>query len=521
MRRDATEFRERFAKWKNGEKYWAIKGQPLPHYKEGKDYDQWIDNLSKKWNVSRKELEQDDYDYERFYNNNPIDAQAILNGNRNVHFPDTYKFPTHPTFSNESVYSGKNGNVVGGSWTYNPKNLQHWTYKLSPSQVKNNWDVIRTLKYAADAENDGFMITDNKGRLPIINNTVEGGVLPEVIIKPKRKSNRVTYEDYEILKQKLSERQDNTNVYKEPVITPIKRVYGSVVPESLVQKKLEEQPIIQQDDYTQKAIREAQNKRTWLSDAADFAHSVGEAAMLASNFVNPLGGRLINSFANVTKNNLNGVSNAITKYNTYRKINKLSKTIESEKSARLFDSYMKDWFNNETSFYLPYKMKVDNRELKVGDVIDYSFDGFGGQSNSLSNLTKDQRYDLAVLQTRSFNFPKQSKLIHMDASGVQPVNQKGFVPKDATNSKSQWNSALKGDPEIWWNKGTPYYNAYGYRSYLDIPRTIVSSVEDLSNAGIKLQGTNVIHGPGVVPFDAIHYGIEPSPYGWFERIKFK
>lgn len=36
----------------------------------------------------------------------------------NGHFPDTFKKPNHPTFSDESQYSGKNGNV-GGHWNDN------------------------------------------------------------------------------------------------------------------------------------------------------------------------------------------------------------------------------------------------------------------------------------------------------------------------------------------------------------------------------------------------------------------
>lgn len=33
----------------------------------------------------------------------------------NGHFPDTFKKPNHPTFSDQSIYHGKNG-YTGGSW---------------------------------------------------------------------------------------------------------------------------------------------------------------------------------------------------------------------------------------------------------------------------------------------------------------------------------------------------------------------------------------------------------------------
>ena len=108
----------------------------------------------------------------------------------------------------------------------------------------------------------------------------------------------------------------------------------------------------------------------------------------------------------------------------------------------------------------------------------------------------------------------------MDDSGPQPVNNVGFVPKDASNSKSAWNSSLRGEPEIWWNRGTPYYDARGYRSIQDIPRTVVSDIEDLKQRGVVLDGLDVMHGPGIVPFEAINYGIQPNPFGWFDRIKF-
>lgn len=49
-------------------------------------------------------------------------AQEAANG----HLPDTYKKPNHPTFSAESVYSGKNG-AVGGTWTQNSRGQWQFT----------------------------------------------------------------------------------------------------------------------------------------------------------------------------------------------------------------------------------------------------------------------------------------------------------------------------------------------------------------------------------------------------------
>lgn len=95
--------------------------------------------------------------------------------------------PTHPTFSNESVYSGRNGNIVGGSWNNNPNALQQWTYQLSPDQIKTNWNTRRTLEYAGNAEDQGFRLIDPIGRIPIIDGVPHGGVLPAVTVTAKKR----------------------------------------------------------------------------------------------------------------------------------------------------------------------------------------------------------------------------------------------------------------------------------------------------------------------------------------------
>lgn len=55
--------------------------------------------------------EQDTYDY---------DMRGAWKANvgqaDNGHFPDTYKKPNHPTFSDESIYHGVDG-YQGGSWS--------------------------------------------------------------------------------------------------------------------------------------------------------------------------------------------------------------------------------------------------------------------------------------------------------------------------------------------------------------------------------------------------------------------
>lgn len=78
-----------------------------------------------------------DYDMEGFKRDNP-DAQI----GPEQHYPDTYKLPNHPTFSDESKYHGKEG-AEGGHWdkkedgTYSftpgKTNLEHFT----PDQLRD------------------------------------------------------------------------------------------------------------------------------------------------------------------------------------------------------------------------------------------------------------------------------------------------------------------------------------------------------------------------------------------------
>src|SRR5574344_771598 len=75
-------------------------------------YERWADAIArhKSINIANDKT----YDYRRYYNENTEAAWRMLQANTKEHFPDTYKLPVHPTFSNESVYS--RGPQMGGNW---------------------------------------------------------------------------------------------------------------------------------------------------------------------------------------------------------------------------------------------------------------------------------------------------------------------------------------------------------------------------------------------------------------------
>lgn len=62
----------------------------------------------------------------------------------NGHYPDTYKKPNHPTFSDQSQYSGVDGHQ-GGQWA--PFGAGRWSYQASPTNVQ---------MHGADALTDYF-----------------------------------------------------------------------------------------------------------------------------------------------------------------------------------------------------------------------------------------------------------------------------------------------------------------------------------------------------------------------------
>ena len=86
------------------------------------------------------------YDYEGFYNSNPDRAWDMVDKPRSIHFTDEYKTSLHPSFSDQSIYSGyKNkfnpNGITGGTW------LNNNNYQLSQSQIESDWNTDATLDY--------------------------------------------------------------------------------------------------------------------------------------------------------------------------------------------------------------------------------------------------------------------------------------------------------------------------------------------------------------------------------------
>lgn len=133
--------------------------------KSAADFEAWKSGLPADMDKSGK-----DYDLAGAFN-------AGLTPEADGHLPDTYKKPNHPTFSNESVYSGKEDGV-GGKWSKDEAGK--WTFEASPDQLKiNKPDDIKS--YFSTKERDSRLL------LPAAENAPKGGAFGavEAAAKPK------------------------------------------------------------------------------------------------------------------------------------------------------------------------------------------------------------------------------------------------------------------------------------------------------------------------------------------------
>ena len=148
--------------------------QNLKSYREnnpGKGYIQFMEELAKAKSKEWKEdedmtllqmLNDNTYNYKQMYEDNP--DYNIQEG----HFKDTYKTVYHPTFSNESMYSGQKSQynpegIIGGWWDYDNK-----IFHANPKQDLNytQWYLDREdpgwkVQAYTWHEGVGHMVGDN------------------------------------------------------------------------------------------------------------------------------------------------------------------------------------------------------------------------------------------------------------------------------------------------------------------------------------------------------------------------
>ena len=115
---------------------------------EEKQFKDWYSKVAKHKNLNpNPDADGQDYDYRGYWKNENRDD--ILGSNPNAHFPDKYKQPTHPTFSNESIYS--NDKTPGGTWV---KGKGTWLFKHNKFTARQ---ADRTADYL-NGTGEGFIL---------------------------------------------------------------------------------------------------------------------------------------------------------------------------------------------------------------------------------------------------------------------------------------------------------------------------------------------------------------------------
>lgn len=103
--------------------------------------------------VEMQMLNDPQYNYETFYNLEPFMAERMLQADPYAHFTDIGKTIYHPTFSDESAFSGYINDfnplgIIGGHWDESGTE-----YTPSESQLQNYFDYNTTRDYLDHAEN--------------------------------------------------------------------------------------------------------------------------------------------------------------------------------------------------------------------------------------------------------------------------------------------------------------------------------------------------------------------------------
>jgi hypothetical protein len=123
------------------------------------------------------------YNYQAFFEEDPQKAWDMLKEDSKAHFTDKYKTVWHPTFSDESIYSGHKSKynpqgIVGGHWKGN-------TFKMSNSLYNGPVSMDERQQYLINNEPNGASLLESNGTLPVYDGTPWGGVLPTVTITPQ------------------------------------------------------------------------------------------------------------------------------------------------------------------------------------------------------------------------------------------------------------------------------------------------------------------------------------------------
>lgn len=144
----------------------------LPNKKEGgwtkeneEDFQKWYAKIAEYKHLNPDPDDENQYyDYRTYWLENPEAARRMLEDDPEVHFTDRYKYPGHPTFSDESMYADEEH--PGGHW----ETVDGVGYYV-PSEYTKSY-IDRTIEYLA-GQNEGVYID---GEYKLIPKMPDGGL---------------------------------------------------------------------------------------------------------------------------------------------------------------------------------------------------------------------------------------------------------------------------------------------------------------------------------------------------------
>ena len=447
--------------------------------------------------------------------------------NGNGHYPDTFKKPNHPTFSDESIYHSEA--TPGGRWrgnTYEPSD-----YVLNQQGGWNNF--LR-----------GFYNQEQgTGAVPIF----KGGVmLPEVTITPQYKeggkiyikpSKRGTFTAaatkhgksvQEFSRQVLANKENyspaivrkanfarnaahwhdgnsGTSFLNMQSSTPLERMNAFIQQQQLqkaVRKQAEKVQAQRDAKMQRRMLVKEENpglKPVSLISAFTPIGDVEQVGLAAENAKQGNYGQAALGLGMLV------LPNFLAKAIRARKIsNALNKELKSNTLSQVVSDDMMDawlaerWYKNETHSLPPRKIERFNV-----DPDDFGKDG----------IPLDYRLENNFPTTRKSS---ENVLIHVDNRIPIQAKREGFAPIPGYTEDA---------PAIWWQRNYPYYTsptsltAVGGHT-LKVKEGNVRALEPTR----RYEGAPgpVVVTEGILPYEAIESGIKINPeQTWFEREIFQ
>ena len=160
--------------WMTRGNIFKIEGK-IPHRKDGgrgalwtkedeEDFQKWYAKVAEHKGLNPDPDDENQYyDYRTYWLENPEAAQKMLEDDPEAHFTDRYKYPGHPTFSDESMYADEEH--PGGHW----ETVDGIGYYV-PSEYTKSY-IDRTIEYLA-GQNEGVYID---GEYKLIPKMPDGG----------------------------------------------------------------------------------------------------------------------------------------------------------------------------------------------------------------------------------------------------------------------------------------------------------------------------------------------------------